>query len=142
LTYELKRLEAILPRIRLNESGCHIWQGVKIKRGYGRLKVRGRNTLAHVFVFETLVEKVPDGLVLDHLCEVELCVNPFHLEPVTQAENVRRSYERRGLKTHCIAGHAFDEANTRHHKGKRYCRKCRANSSREARQRKRNEKGS
>lgn len=31
------------------------------------------------------------GAVLDHLCRVRNCVNPAHLEPVTQAENVRRS---------------------------------------------------
>jgi len=33
---------------------------------------------------------IPDGLTLDHLCRVRHCVNPDHLEPVTQTENRRR----------------------------------------------------
>jgi len=27
---------------------------------------------------------------VDHLCRVRTCVNPEHLEPVTQQENLRR----------------------------------------------------
>lgn len=33
------------------------------------------------------VGPIPEGLHLDHLCRVRRCVNPAHLEPVTQAEN-------------------------------------------------------
>lgn len=29
------------------------------------------------------------------------------------------------LKTHCPSGHRYDEANTRHYKGRRYCLECR-----------------
>ncbi|MEW1705993.1 HNH endonuclease signature motif containing protein [Microbacterium sp. NPDC089190] len=34
---------------------------------------------------------VPAGLTIDHLCFQTACVNPDHLEPVTQAENNRRA---------------------------------------------------
>jgi hypothetical protein len=40
------------------------------------------------------------------------CVNPDHLEPVTQAENNRRAAAHRPKPTHCINGHAFSEENT------------------------------
>ena len=71
---------------------CWIWQGRTIKRGgYGITYVARRGTvLAHVAYFEEANGAVPGGLVLDHVCRVSACVNPAHLEPVTQAENVRR----------------------------------------------------
>jgi hypothetical protein len=46
---------------------------------------------AHVVMYERHVGLVPDGLELDHLCRNTSCVNPSHLEPVTHAENMRRS---------------------------------------------------
>jgi hypothetical protein len=35
---------------------------------------------------------VPEEMVLDHLCRQRACVNPDHLDPVTQGENVFRMY--------------------------------------------------
>lgn len=43
--------------------------------------------MAHYF----LVGKPPDGLVWHHRCHVRHCVNPSHLEAITQSENVRRT---------------------------------------------------
>jgi hypothetical protein len=34
---------------------------------------------------------IPVGLVIDHLCGNRRCVNPSHVEPVTQQEHIRRS---------------------------------------------------
>lgn len=50
----------------------------------------------HRAVYEFLVGPIPVGQVLDHLCRVKACVNPRHLEPVTQNENMRRGYLARG----------------------------------------------
>jgi len=67
-------------------NGCWIWDHSLDTDGYGRWY--------SVRVFKLFYKKykgeVPKGLVLDHLCRNRKCVNPEHLEPVTQIENVRR----------------------------------------------------
>lgn len=105
-------------------SRCWIWTGARSSTGYGNVWHGGRYRPAHRVAFELLIGPIPDGLHLDHLCRVRACVNPAHLEPVTCKENVRRG-EQGVLKTHCPAGHPYDEANTRIVKGGyRQCRTC------------------
>lgn len=92
-----RTLEDYLDKIVPNEDGCWLWLGGKGGAGYGAI-TRGRfKQPAHRVFFELLVGPIPDGLQLDHLCCVRACVNPDHLEPVTQGENIRRGYERRRL---------------------------------------------
>lgn len=76
-------------------DNCWIWTGIKHRtRRYGRFYVGGRGgrfVQAHRWAYEHFVGPIPDGLTIDHLCMVRECVNPAHMEPVTQAENNRRS---------------------------------------------------
>lgn len=62
--------------------------------GYGQLRVDGKPQYVHRLVYEALRGEIPKGLHLDHLCRTPACVNPWHLEPVTQQENVRRGARR------------------------------------------------
>lgn len=104
--------------------------------------IQNRQVRSHRYTYEILVHEIPAGLDLDHLCRNTLCVNPYHLEPVTKRVNSIRA-ENGGwqrAKTHCPRGHAYDEKNTRlrtNRKGRgwvgRWCRAC----DREAAQRKR-----
>lgn len=50
----------------------------------------GRDRPAHIVFYERAHGPVPAGLQLDHICRNRRCVNPDHLEPVTQAINVQR----------------------------------------------------
>lgn len=72
------------------ETGCWEWQTGTSTRGYGVARVNGRSCLAHRAVYQALVGPIPEGMVLDHTCLNTICVNPAHLQVVTQAENTRR----------------------------------------------------
>jgi len=99
----------------ITECGCWAWMGaVRVTpygAEYGRYNFAGKNRSAHKVAYEQLVGVVPDGLHLDHTCRVTCCVNPDHLEPVTNAENVQRGWDARGKLTHCKNGHAIDGLN-------------------------------
>lgn len=105
------------------ESGCWEWQGANNSNGYGVFwdYDLGRNDGAHRASYRLFVGPIPDGLEIDHLCENTLCVNPAHLEPVTQEENKRRRAMRR---THCPNGHPWTAENTHLYRGHRRCRAC------------------
>lgn len=86
--------------------GCWEWQAFRHK-GYGRFLLGGP-TRAHRVAYEILNGPIPDGMVIDHLCRNKGCVNPTHLEAVSQWENMQRHYS---LQTHCIRGHEFTPEN-------------------------------
>lgn len=69
---------------------CWIWQSALNADGYGCLIQDGKWHRAHRWFWERANGPVPTGLVIDHLCRMPACVNPAHLEPVTNAENIRR----------------------------------------------------
>lgn len=71
---------------------CWLWTGSTNGNSYGRFSLDGRMVPAHRWAYEALVGPIPPGLQIDHLCRVPLCVNPDHLEPVSQADNKRRRW--------------------------------------------------
>jgi hypothetical protein len=80
-------------------TGCWEWTSKKNEGGYGRFKVKGKHVRAHVVCWEMFRGNWPaNGEQSDHECCNPSCVNPYHQEPVTQAENNRRAVERRKLK--------------------------------------------
>lgn len=113
-------------------TGCWLWDGKLSSKGYGKLhdgNPGNRLLNAHRLAYELLRGPIPDGLQLDHLCRVRSCVNPRHLEPVTNQDNVLRSpislATANAKKTHCPKGHAYVPENTIMERGKRRCRACR-----------------
>lgn len=91
-------------------SECWNWLGKPDRSGYARFGSRRfSEVLAHRIAYRHLVGEIPAGLELDHTCRNKRCVNPSHLEPVTNIENIRRA---RLARTHCKRGHAFTPENT------------------------------
>ena len=125
----LKRIEVFESRYSPEpNSGCWLWHGRGDDLGYGRFWDNGRDVQAHRWSYEHHKGPIADGLVIDHLCRVPACVNPDHLEPVTQGENVLRGFAPTAInarKTHCLRGHALSGDNLIRRPGNnRGCRTC------------------
>ena len=108
-------------------AGCWIWEGAINSSGYGNIMMHGRTTSAHRVSWHMLRGEMAEGMYLDHLCRNRRCVNPDHLEPVTQRENTMRGNGACAVharKTHCKNGHEFTPENTDTSSGHRTCRAC------------------
>jgi hypothetical protein len=123
---------------RVNKTdACWLWTGAISTEGYGRITWDYRNTGAHRVSYQELVGPIPDGLMLDHLCRVRHCVNPAHLEPVTNAENTIRGIAARPPSEVCRNGHRRTPENTRRDRaGWLDCLDCRKTRRRRMRARK------
>lgn len=118
--------QRIISKIDFEGSGgCWLWVAAKNHLGYASVYWKGATAVAHRLIYRELAGEIPAGLVLDHLCRVRHCVNPDHLEPVTQQENVVRGASANKTKTHCPQGHEYTKENTWVSKtGSRFCRAC------------------
>lgn len=122
-------LERLLGKVSVPESGgCWLWEGYVNNKGYGRIGVGLDVKYVHRVAYEISNGPIPDGLQIDHLCKVRRCVNPKHLEPVTNRENNFRGESicyKNKRKTHCPKGHCYNTTNTYvKPSGYRECRSC------------------
>ena len=65
--------------IPVTESGCWLWQGATDYCGYGRISVAGINATAHRISWILYNGPIAEGMCVCHICDVQPCVNPFHL---------------------------------------------------------------
>lgn len=127
---------------------CWPWRAHRDHNGYGKFSVggrAGRMEMAHrVAVYLAAGEWPAPGMDVDHTChndsgcrdarcEHHACQNPRHLEVVphrlnNQRGNARWNGAENRAKTHCPAGHPYDDRNTSEKQGangiQRRCREC------------------
>lgn len=127
---------------KVDKSGeCWIWTARIAPNGYGHFWFNGKSRSAHSVAMELAGRDVPAGMVIDHTCNVRACVNVDHMRVVTQRENCFADHSAaqprvNAEKTHCPHGHPYDEENTEHRNGRRFCRTCGRESCRKTRMKK------
>lgn len=127
---EDKNQEELIKIINILDSGCWNWRLSKHPQsGYGNIRYKGQKMLSHRLIYTLFKEEISDGLVLDHLCKNTSCVNPLHLEQVTQRDNILRGESlsaRNSRKIECKNGHLLSGDNLIiDYVGARICRICR-----------------
>lgn len=110
-----------------NERGCRLWIGARTGKGYGVIRFKGRNLLAHRVAYLLFIGPLTSAMHLHHKCEAPACAELGHLAKTTMKEHILLGQAPAALnrrKTHCKAGHLFSPENTVIRKGGRQCRIC------------------
>lgn len=118
-------------KVYADEYGCWLWTA-NHAINYGQFSLEHRRKVyAHRLAYEDLRGPIARGLVIDHLCRIPPCVNPWHLEPVTERTNILRGNggpAQIARSLHCRAGHLYTPTNTYTHRQKsgvyRGCKTC------------------
>lgn len=101
-------LPGLSRRISVNESGCWVY-GSASSYEYGRIRVvpGGKQVPAHRAVFAAVHGPIGDGMEIHHVCRTKRCVNPAHLQQLTQSEHFRIH----NPLAHCKHGHEMTSEN-------------------------------
>ena len=76
-------------------SGCWLWLSAVNRLGYGRIRWRRRDFMAHRASWLAYRGPIPKGLLVCHKCDVPSCVNPDHLWLGTQLANLADQVRKR-----------------------------------------------
>lgn len=77
-------------------TGCWVWQkSQRKKEGYGQISYKGKILLAHRLSYKAYKADIQDGMVIHHTCGNNLCINPRHLQSVTQHHNIAEMLQRK-----------------------------------------------
>lgn len=107
-TKRRRYIDKFLGLISVHDDGCWYWLACIATHGYGLFCGPEKLVLAHRFSYESFVGKIPKKLVVHHKCRNRRCVNPGHLEAITNKENVLMGIgvtAENARKTRCKRGH-------------------------------------
>ena len=129
----MELIQQIISKIDKGVPTCWLWLGNKTINGYGQITFKNKHYLTHRVSYEYFKGNIPNTLQIDHLCKNRSCVNPEHLEVVTQKENLKRGNTGKHNnhvntqinKTHCPQGHEYSGKNNL---GRRICKICNKNT--------------
>lgn len=121
--------ERFWARTTRTEDGCLV-MGDDLTTYTAAMWKDGTGTTAHRIAYMLTRGDIPDGQVIDHLCDNPPCVEPSHLAATSQRVNTLRTPTtlagRNARKSHCKRGHPLSGDNLYRRNGRRHCRACRA----------------
>lgn len=115
--------ESFLNKVRFNYK-CWNWIASKTPDGHGNLGMLGKIVLAHRYSYEMFNGKIYKNNEIHHICENPSCVNPGHLEQLTNKQHILIGNGVGAInsrKIYCKRGHLLPEINN----NKRRCKQCR-----------------
>lgn len=74
-------------------EGCWNWRGSTLPNGRARLNMHNKGIFPYRATYEAVYGPIPEGLVAAHTCHNHLCINPDHIKPSTQKENMNMPRE-------------------------------------------------
>lgn len=82
-------LDRLFSRLLRSSDDCWEWQGMRISKGYGKIRDGQRMVAVHRLMYESVhgVTLTPEQQVL-HSCDNPCCCNPGHLSIGTNRDNI------------------------------------------------------
>jgi len=103
----MTELELFMSKVDTTND-CWAWTGVIDGKGYGKFTIKRKQLIASRYAYKAFVGDIPNGLFVLHKCDVRNCVNPEHLQLVSESENSAKTVRVLKYKTHCKWGHKLE----------------------------------
>ena len=95
MRYSNERLKSkLLKKINKTKSGCWEWMGGRSVGGYGTLYDGQTTQKTHRLAYEVFVGPIPPQKLIMHSCDNPPCINPRHLEPGTNSQNIQSAHDK------------------------------------------------